>query len=97
MSNDHEVTGKTPANLAASNDEFSVWWPSTKHGRNVFTLLLGAFALVGLLREYATIKRFDFEDHILSLLFASAICSGSWYVMIVVIRYLVHWYSEQRK
>lgn len=74
--------------------EFSIWWPQTKQGSDLWKLLLAVAAGVGALREYLSQRHFDFDDDAGALLISIAAAAGAWYVVLVVVRYAGYWFSQ---
>lgn len=83
--------------------DFSIWWPQTKQGSNLWFLILGAVMALGALTGHLQTKaeegyRYDFIEDGSGPMFVMAL-SGfvGWYILLVIIRYVGHWVVEQRK
>lgn len=78
-------------------EQFSIWWPQTKQGSDLWKLLLGVVAAIGALREYLSDSYFDWCSDFFPLLVSAVSSAALWYVILVVVRYLAYWFSEARR
>jgi len=99
-SRQYAVNDATPRSVQMSNQrkqspEFSIWWPQTKQGLGIWLLILGASGLVGAIGGWNSAGRYDDEE---TAAFVGAITgAASWYLILVVVRYIAHWFTQQRR
>jgi len=80
-----------------ATSEFSIWWPQTKQGSDLWKLLLGVIVAIGALRQYLSTRYFVWGRDFLPMLFSAVFAGVGWYIILVVVRYLAYWFSDARK
>lgn len=79
----------------STSSVFSIWWPQTKQGEGLWWLILFAATVVGGVGGWNSAGRYDSQE---SAAFVGAITgAGGWYLILVVVRYVAHWFTQQRR
>lgn len=77
---------------------FSVFWPETKEGRQIWLFILGFMAFAGGFVEYVNAPKayYNIDQYLPGIFLAMASSVVGWYFILVIVRYVMKYFSRPK-